>query len=127
MISAIAMTVMLVVALGCFSWLIIPRLKLVLRAPGEQRFDDPVERSKSVLKFAIGQWRMPREPIAGLAHIFIFSGFMVVALGTILHIVHAYAPKAVDAFYLETTVGKCYAFIKDIFEYLVLLGVSYGL
>ena len=85
MISAIAMTVMLVVALGCFSWLIIPRLKLVLRAPGEQRFDDPVERSKSVLKFAIGQWRMPREPIAGLAHIFTFSGFMVVALGTILH------------------------------------------
>ena len=127
MISAIAMTVMLVVALGCFSWLIIPRLKLVLRAPGEARIDNPVERTKNVLKFAIGQWRMPREPIAGFAHIFIFSGFMVVALGTILHIVHAYAPKAVDAFYLETTVGKCYAFIKDVFEYLVLLGVSYGL
>ena len=127
MISAAAMSLMLYIALITFASLMYPRLKVLFMVSGQPRFDEIPERVKGVLKFAIGQWRMPREPIAGFAHIFIFSGFMVVALGTILHIVHAYIPSIVDRFYLETMPGKAYALIKDFFEYLVLLGVSYGL
>ena len=125
--SAVAMTLMLVASLGCFAWLMIPRTKLLLQAGGEARLDNIPERIKGVFKFAIGQWRMPRDPIAGFAHIFIFSGFMVVALGTVLHIVHAYVGKPIDDFYLETSFGKFYALVKDFFEFLVLIGVSYGL
>ena len=90
MMSAIAMTLMLVASLSCFAYLMIPRTKVLLNLQPDARFDQVGERIKSVVKFAIGQWRMPREPIAGFAHIMIFSGFMVVALGTILHIAHAY-------------------------------------
>ena len=127
MMSAIAMTLMLVASLSCFAYLMIPRTKVLLNLQPDARFDQVGERIKSVVKFAIGQWRMPREPIAGFAHIMIFSGFMVVALGTILHIAHAYAGNLVDSFYLETGFGKLYAFIKDIFEFLVIIGVSYGI
>ena len=127
MMSAIAMTLMLVASLSCFAYLMIPRTKVLLNLQPDARFDQVGERIKSVVKFAIGQWRMPREPIAGFAHIMIFSGFMVVALGTVLHIAHAYAGELVDSFYLETGFGKLYAFIKDIFEFLVIIGVSYGI
>ena len=102
MMSAIAMTLMLVASLSCFAYLMIPRTKVLLNLQPDARFDQVGERIKSVVKFAIGQWRMPREPIAGFAHIMIFSGFMVVALGTVLHIAHAYAGELVDSFYLET-------------------------
>ena len=124
MMSAIAMTLMLVASLSCFAYLMIPRTKVLLNLQPDARFDQVGERIKSVVKFAIGQWRMPREPIAGFAHIMIFSGFMVVALGTVLHIAHAYAGELVDSFYLNTGFGKLYAFIKDIFEFLVIIGVS---
>ena len=101
MMSAIAMTLMLVASLSCFAYLMIPRTKVLLNLQPDARFDQVGERIKSVVKFAIGQWRMPREPIAGFAHIMIFSGFMVVALGTVLHIAHAYAGELVDSFYLR--------------------------
>ena len=127
MMSAIAMTLMLVASLSCFAYLMIPRTKVLLKLQPDARFDQVGERVLSVIKFAIGQWRMPREPIAGFAHIMIFSGFMVVALGTVLHIAHAYAGELVDSFYLETGFGKFYAFVKDIFEFLVIIGVSYGI
>ncbi len=126
MISAIAMSVLLVVSLSCFTWLMTPRMKLLWAAKPEQRFDQIPERLKGTLKFAIGQWRMAREPIAGAAHIMIFSGFMVLTLATITHIAHAYDHD----FYLPGLGGlggKVYGVIKDIFEFLVLVGVSYGL
>ena len=126
MTTALIMSVLLALSLGCFVWLMIPRMKLLLNAKADARFDQPLERLKGTLKFAIGQWRMPREPVAGLAHIFIFSGFMVVALATVTHFAHAYSPNWHFPGF-GGVLGDVYSLVKDIFEMLVLLGVIYGL
>lgn len=122
-IQAIVMTVMLVAALSVFAVLIKPRALLLLKAQPDPRFDKWGLRALGTLKFAIGQWRMPRDPVAGFAHIFIFSGFMVVAFATVSHFVHAYSPD----FGLPGIAGQLYNFIKDIFQFLVLIGVGYAL
>src|SRR5690606_18704834 len=120
---AIVMTVMLVVALSVFAYLMYPRVMILLKAKPEARFNYWGQRALAALKFAIGQWRMPRDPVAGFAHIFIFSGFMVVALATVMHFVQAYAPD----FHLPGMLGLGYSLVKDIFQMLVLVGVSYAL
>ena len=119
--TPIAMTVLLAVALGTFATLMRPRLRLLLGAKPTQRFDQVGLRLLGVLKFAVGQWRMPRDLVAGVAHIFIFSGFMVVSVATLTHFIHAYAP----GFRLPGLVGDVYSLVKDIFQVLVLVGVSY--
>lgn len=123
-INAIVMTIMLVVALGVFAYLMAPRMRLLTVVQPENRFDRIPDRIISVLKFAIGQWRMPRELIAGVAHIFIFSGFMIVSLATVQHIVHAYVP---GWHLLPGILNKLYTLVKDLVEVLVLVGVSYAL
>ncbi len=121
--DAIAMTVILITALSVFGWLMKPRIQLLLRAKPAARFNRWGERAMSALRLAIGQARMPREPIAGFAHIFIFSGFLVVALASVMHVLHAYMPSA----HLPEPFGSAYATVRDSFELLVLVGVSYGL
>lgn len=123
MTEAIVMTFLLVVALGAFARTMGPRVLLLTRARPENRFDQIPARVVSALKFAVGQWRMPRDPIAGIAHIFIFSGFMVVSLATITHFVQAYSP----GWHIPGHAGEIYSFIKDVCEGLVLIGVVYGL
>ncbi|MEO0813822.1 MAG: (Fe-S)-binding protein, partial [Myxococcota bacterium] len=124
MVNAIVMSLMLVVALGVFAFLMVPRLRLLAAAQPTNRFDQVPERVKSVLKFAIGQWRMPRVLIAGVALIFIFLGFLVVSLSSVQHIVHAYAP---GWHLLPSPLNELYTLVKDLIEVLVLLGVSYAL
>ena len=120
------MSCLLVVALASFTYLMVPRMRLLFVLRHENLFDQIPERIKGTLKFAIGQWRMPRDPVAGIAHIFIFSGFMIVSLATVTHFVHAYVPHW-HAPGLGGQLGNIYSLIKDCSEMLVLVGVMYGL
>jgi Fe-S oxidoreductase len=120
------MSCLLAVALASFTYLMVPRTRLLFALRQENLFDQIPERIKGTLKFAIGQWRMPRDPVAGIAHIFIFSGFMIVSLATVTHFVHAYVPHW-HAPGLGGQAGNVYSLIKDCSEMLVLLGVLYGL
>ncbi|MEK7706306.1 MAG: (Fe-S)-binding protein [Myxococcota bacterium] len=126
MVTAIVMSLLLVAALGVFAWLIVPRFRLLLRLANESRVDHLGTRLWGTLKFAFGQARMPREPVAGFAHIFIFSGFLVVSIATITHFAHAYDPSWHFPG-LGGQAGLVYLLVKDVFEVLVLLGVMYGL
>ena len=126
MIDAIVMTSLLTVALGVFTALMVPRVRLLLNLRHENLFDQIPQRIFGTLKFAIGQYRMPRDLVAGIAHIFIYAGFLIVSLGTITHFVHAYVPDwHVPG--LGGRAGEIYNVIKDYAELLVLVGVAYGL
>ena len=125
-LTPIFMSLMLVIALANFTRLMVPRMRLLVHLRPENLLDQIPARVLGTLKFAIGQWRMPREPIAGLAHIFIFAGFLVVSLATVTHFVHAYVPGwHVPG--MGGRAGDIYTLIKDCSEYLVLSGVAYGL
>ncbi|HSI04560.1 MAG TPA: (Fe-S)-binding protein [Myxococcota bacterium] len=125
MVAALVMSSMLVVALATFAYLMMPRVKLLLAAQPVNRFDAIPARVMYTVKFAIGQWRMPRDPVAGLAHIFIFAGFLVVQIATIQHFAQVYAPGW-PVWGLRGTVGLYYLLIKDLFEILVVVGCVYG-
>ncbi len=126
MITAIVMSVLLATALAVFARLFGPRLLVLVKLPGGSRLDRPLERAKDALQFAIGQWRMPRDPVAGFAHIFIFAGFMVVSVATVTHFAQAYSPGW-HLPGLGGIGGQVYSLIKDVFEILVVVGCAYGL
>jgi len=52
----------------------------LFRAEHDFRFDQPWTRLGKVLQFWLGQWKHPRYRTAGILHIFIFTGFIVLAL-----------------------------------------------
>ena len=65
---------------ACFSYIVAMRLVPLLRGERDFRFDHPVERLGRVLKFWLGQWKQPRYRVAGTIHVFIFAGFIVLAM-----------------------------------------------
>jgi len=64
----------------CFCWIIARRLKPLARAQDDPRFDRPLARLRNVLQYWLLQWRHPRYPLAGTLHLFIFAGFLVLAV-----------------------------------------------
>ena len=91
----------------------------------ENRFDNFLERLLNVLKVAIGQSKILREPIAGLVHVLIFWGFLLF-LFTIIEAI-------LQGFYSSFTfefLGPIYSIItitQDVFGLLVLMAVLYAL
>jgi Fe-S oxidoreductase len=64
----------------CFAYIVVKRLAPLLRGKRDFRFDRPWARLGKVLKFWLGQWKHPRYRTAGTIHIFIFAGFIVLAI-----------------------------------------------
>jgi Fe-S oxidoreductase len=63
--------------IACFAYIVAKRLEPLLRARPDFRFDRPLARLGKVLKFWLGQWRHPRYKTAGILHILIFAGFII--------------------------------------------------
>lgn len=126
------MTLLLVVGLGAFSYTALRRWRLMrIAAAPDNRLDQPAARAWSVLKYMLGQARMFRYWWAGLAHAFIFGGFVVVGLRTLILFARGYTePHGGFGFWLfddDAPLGMAYIFLKDIVSLLVLLGVAYFL
>ena len=69
-----------VLGITCFAYIVARRMVPLLRAERDFRFDHPWLRLGRVLKFWLGQWKQPRYKLAGTLHIFIFAGFIVLAV-----------------------------------------------
>lgn len=65
--------------IACFSYIVARRLAPLLRGECDFRFDRPLRRLRKVMQFWLGQWRHPRYRGAGILHILIFAGFIVLA------------------------------------------------
>jgi Fe-S oxidoreductase len=65
--------------LACFAYIAARRLLPLLRAQCDVRFDRPLERLGRVLQFWLAQWRHPRYRFAGILHVLIFAGFLILA------------------------------------------------
>lgn len=131
LLSALAMTALLIAGLGFFAFTANKRLRLLFaaRAP-ENRGDRMGERVGNVLTYMFGQARMFRYQAAGIAHAFIFGGFVVLGLRTLVLIARGYTSNPHFGFWLfddGTLLGNAYLFVKDIISVLVVVGVSYFL
>jgi Fe-S oxidoreductase len=66
-----------ILGVTCFSYIVAKRLAPLIRAERDLRFDQPLARLGRVLQFWLGQWKQPRYLLAGVLHIFLFAGFLV--------------------------------------------------
>lgn len=66
--------------IACFAYILAKRLVPLRRAERDLRFDRPLTRIRTVLKYWFGQWKHPRYRTAGIIHICIFAGFILLVL-----------------------------------------------
>ena len=101
--------------LACFAYIAARRLAPLLRAQRDFRFNRPLARLGRVLQFWLAQWRHPRYRFAGILHILIFAGFLMLAS-------HAFALLALgisDRFATES--GGLYDTVRDYASTIVFL------
>ncbi len=125
--SPVGITVVLLVAFGVFAYTVQARWRLMCIGPGDLRFDHLDERLRRTVKFALGQWRMPRHRLAGVAHIFIYVGAVVMLLRALILFARGYVGDPHFGYWVfdtGTVPGDAYSLLKDIFVVLVLLGVA---
>jgi len=94
--------------IGCFSYIVAKRITPLLRGERDFRFDRPLLRLGRVVQFWLGQWRHPRYPAAGIIHILVFAGFILLAtraFSLILGISNNFVPPG--------NVGHLYDIVKD--------------
>jgi Fe-S oxidoreductase/nitrate reductase gamma subunit len=68
------------VAIGVFAWVMARRAAPLRRGAPDPRLDRVPERVVRVLKYWLAQWRHPRYRLAGVLHIIVFFGFLVLAI-----------------------------------------------
>ncbi len=83
--NPIAMSLLLLANAAFFAWTMRRRLPPLLAARKEVRWDRPADRIAALLKFGFGQRRLvdKGERDSGLAHVLVFSAFLVLALRSI--------------------------------------------
>src|SRR5947209_6712071 len=96
----------------CFAYIIARRLLPLLRAERDCRFDHPFLRLRNVLKYWFAQWRHLRYKLAGILHLLVFAGFILLAL-------RAFTVLIVGVSYdfvmpgLSGPIGRLYEIITD--------------
>src|SRR5882762_3194810 len=120
-------TIIILAGLALFVWTISYRVRPLLFARPDVRWDEPATRTEKLLEYGIGQKRMPSKPerTAGMAHIWIFVAFLVAQLGTLTSFGLAYHPGFHLPFLThETRFGQGYLFTKDVIDILGTLGCA---
>jgi len=69
-----------VAAIALFTFIMAKRLAPIVKAKPDFRFDRPVERVINVIKIWLGQYRHPRYLLAGIIHMVIFFGFLILSI-----------------------------------------------
>ena len=111
-LSQYAFVLIQVVGIVGFAYIVVRRLAPMLGAERDFRFDRPLQRFEKVLQFWLGQWRHPRYPAAGILHILIFSGFIILAARSFTLLVIG-MPSAVAPRASRALLSQWYAWITD--------------
>lgn len=128
--SPIAMTLLLVSTIAFFSWTAVRRWRQLRLGAPDPSFSlaggELEKRLEDTAIYAFGQKRMPWYRSAGIAHILIFVGFMVLLARSVMLWGRGYDPDFAMFGILSTdhVVGQLYNLAKDTFAVLVLIGVA---
>ncbi|MGE0478899.1 MAG: (Fe-S)-binding protein [Phycisphaerae bacterium] len=129
--SPLLMSLLLVVGLGFFAATAARRWRLMIAArAADPRCDQPAARWAGVMTYMFGQARMFRYSAAGIAHAFIFGGFVVLALRTLILFARGFTSDEHFGFWLfddDVFLGRVYLLLKDVIGILVIIGVTYFL
>jgi Fe-S oxidoreductase len=114
-----------VIGVGALVLSLSRRFQLLRAGNPEDRFDRLGERIRHLLVYAFGQKKMFDDPFAGLYHLFIFYGFLVVSIRTLSMVIEGLF-AGLELPLLHTPLGHAYLFSKDVFEVLVLVGLVFA-
>ena len=109
-----------VIGIGAFAYIIVRRIAPLMRSAPDHRTDNIPERIKKVLVLWLAQYRQPRYMLAGVLHIVIFAGFLVLSIRTLALVFVGFA----DGFEIPGfggALGQTYYFFKDYAATLVLI------
>jgi len=116
-IDNIAFAILLIIGIGFFvknSKKIVRNIKL---GKNINRYDLPKERFNNMLKIALGQSKMVKRPIAGILHIIVYAGFIIINI-EVLEII-------IDGIFgthrVFSVLGGFYSFLIGTFEILAFL------
>src|SRR5262245_28374298 len=99
-------------AILAFAYSIGRRIRVLLAAAPEPRFDRIGLRIRRTIEYAFIQKRMFRDVYAGVFHIFIFGGFVVL----LVRVLSLVAEGLIPGFHLlQGRAGDVYTLLKDIF------------
>ncbi|MFP3999586.1 MAG: heterodisulfide reductase-related iron-sulfur binding cluster [Desulfobacterales bacterium] len=101
-----------IVAVALFAYIIAKRLAPIVRARPDYRFDRPAQRVFQVIKIWLAQWKHPRYMTAGVIHIVIFFGFLILSVRSLEMVMKGIAEGFVFPG-LNTWAGDVYYAIKD--------------
>ncbi len=99
-------------ALACFAWIAARRIVPLVRGQRDVRFDRPFTRLRLLAQYWLAQWKHPRYPGAGLLHILIFAGFIILAARAFSVMISAVFPGFVMPGF-SGSFGHAYDIIKD--------------
>ncbi len=120
----IVITVLLLAFVGMFARQTQRRWRLMTLGPSECRGDRIGERFWRTLRFAFAQERMRRYWGAGVAHMAIFFGFLVLIVNSLILFGRGYSDgfDCWGLFSHDNWFGASYSFVKDVFIALVIVG-----
>ncbi len=101
-----------IVGVGYFAYIMARRIAPLVRAAPDNRFDHIGLRIKNLIVIWLGQIRQPRYMLAGVLHIVIFAGFLILSIRSTSLVIIGMS----DGFVLPGFgggLGAVYNFIKD--------------
>lgn len=121
--SPLGMSLLLIVGWGAFAYSSRRRWRLMMVGGPAPRFDHIGERIRLTLRYALAQMRMRRYPVAGAAHMLIFSGFVILLLRSLILWGRGFDEEfSFWIFSPDQPFGALYALLKDLFAVLVIIG-----
>jgi Fe-S oxidoreductase len=130
--ATIIWTALFIVALSYFLFQIWGRFAVLLKMRKDDGRDYSLKtfstRIKNTLTYGVGQKKFfTGEQPAGILHVLIFWGFIVLSVQVVTMFARGWVPDFVVPGFSMSLLGGVYGFTKDFFEVLVMLGVSFAL
>jgi Fe-S oxidoreductase len=101
-----------IVGVALFTYIIARRLAPLTLAAPDPRLDRIPLRLLNMLKYAVAQYRQPRYMLAGIIHILIFAGFVIISLHSITLVISG-IKEGFRLPLMDGTLGHIYGVFKD--------------
>ncbi|BBO71264.1 hypothetical protein DSCA_51940 [Desulfosarcina alkanivorans] len=106
-----------------FAYIMAIRMAPLVKAAPDNRFDHIPQRIYHVLKIWLGQYRQPRYMVAGVVHIMIFAGFLILSVRSCSLVIIGISENFVMPGF-GGVVGHVYNFLKDYAATVVLIACA---
>ncbi|MBW2563512.1 MAG: (Fe-S)-binding protein [Deltaproteobacteria bacterium] len=110
--SVIFSVIIPLAGIGIFIYIMMRRIAPIINASPDHRFNRISDRIIKLIKIWLFQYRQPRYMLAGVLHILIFAGFLILSIrSTSLVLLGFWEGFAIPGF--DGALGHIYNFIKD--------------